>query len=980
MSVNQVVVIPDNYTEGKLYLTGGRLSVNTIFETLVIVGIACGLEMLLLPSFLGVFKIGLIVITAITLGYFTIAGVDGLTMSEFLLWFISYLNNRETLSFRAIKKRVRPEKKAQKKEKERKKGWLEKKIEQWEEKNPNHEKIEEDEDSENQKSTPFNIKKLSKELITLNDFSLPYTQKIVPIEEIKNGIIKTKDNRYVKILEIQPTSNYDMMSEQDSTLVLLGFQGLNRVGPVKMQWKIQPIKADNSQFITSLREKFNAQNEKNAMLNRLANELVDLVDYKAQVSSVEYKYYLIISYDSTLGVGNELKKNVYNVLQNYVDDIEAQVINMSCEIVKHENENLFLYDIFYKLFNRTSSVKEPLEDRYTRVVTDTIRAKGLQVTNSDEIPQCKPHNIVAPRGIDFRHLSYMVMDGMYYSFITFTNYPVRVRVGWLAEYINASYGFDYDIHIHREDPDKLVDKLNNRISTLQAGTNYMNENQKSTSQVLNSIDSAMYLKDCIEKYDMDVFYFTIIISCYAPTYAGMIANQRQMLKVLHRQGYEAKVVKYKIKETFLSTLPLNYCDKQIFKKYRRNVATDGLTSLYTMTTMSLKDYDGIYLGENLENRSPFFWDPFNTTKYTSSSGFILGMTGYGKSYTTMSMSLNMRLTGIQTFVIAPAKAHEYKPLCDAVGGQFITISGNAVNGKQTYLNIMEIRPTNMIDRNVVDDITVSMGTNACVSNKIQALLPFFKLMCPDIKQSQSSQLDSILMNIYRDYGITNDDPNSIYIDNDPQKPLKKMPVLGDVYEVLRNHEDPSMKAIAGSMTQFINGSMDFFNKQTNVSLDKKFCVIDISQISGDAFKFALYLAQDYVWSWIKEGTSTKKAIVFDEMWKMLEIPESFTLIREVYKTIRGYRGMALGVTQGMDDIINQEGGKEIVNNAAFRILHHLEHQALKTAEEVCMLNQEEVNFLEKADRGMALVSIKNEKYPIHIETTPTASKLFATGV
>ena len=140
------------------------------------------------------------------------------------------------------------------------------------------------------------------------------------------------------------------------------------------------------------------------------------------------------------------------------------------------------------------------------------------------------------------------------------------------------------------------------------------------------------------------------------------------------------------------------------------------------------------------------------------------------------------------------------------------------------------------------------------------------------------------------------------------------------------------------------------------------------------------MAQDYVWSWIKEGTSVKKAIVFDEMWKMLEIPESFTLIREVYKTIRGYRGMALGVTQGMDDIINQEGGKEIVNNAAFRILHHLEHQALKTAQEVCVLNQEEVNFLEKADRGMALVSIKNEKYPIHIETTPTASKLFATGV
>ena len=70
------------------------------------------------------------------------------------------------------------------------------------------------------------------------------------------------------------------------------------------------------------------------------------------------------------------------------------------------------------------------------------------------------------------------------------------------------------------------------------------------------------------------------------------------------------------------------------------------------------------------------------------------------------MALRMRRKNIQVFIIAPDKGHEFARACNNIGGEFIQISPSSSN----CINIMEIRPTDMATRDLLDGYT-SEGQN-----------------------------------------------------------------------------------------------------------------------------------------------------------------------------------------------------------------------------------------------------------------------------
>lgn len=51
-----------------------------------------------------------------------------------------------------------------------------------------------------------------------------------------------------------------------------------------------------------------------------------------------------------------------------------------------------------------------------------------------------------------------------------------------------------------------------------------------------------------------------------------------------------------------------------------------------------------------------------------------------------------------------------------------------------------------------------------------------------------------------------------------------MPVLGDVYNILK--ENPDTRRLANIMNRLVNGSASTFNQQTNVNLDNKYTVLE----------------------------------------------------------------------------------------------------------------------------------------------------------
>ena len=59
---------------------------------------------------------------------------------------------------------------------------------------------------------------------------------LLPIEKIENGILHTTDDRYIKILEIEPI-NFLLRSPREQRSVIYSFASLLKVSPVRLQFK-----------------------------------------------------------------------------------------------------------------------------------------------------------------------------------------------------------------------------------------------------------------------------------------------------------------------------------------------------------------------------------------------------------------------------------------------------------------------------------------------------------------------------------------------------------------------------------------------------------------------------------------------------------------------------------------------------------------------------------------------------------------------
>lgn len=129
-----------------------------------------------------------------------------------------------------------------------------------------------------------------------------------------------------------------------------------------------------------------------------------------------------------------------------------------------------------------------------------------------------------------------------------------------------------------------------------------------------------------------------------------------------------------------------------------------------------------------------------------------------------------------------------------------------------------------------------------------------------------------------------------------------MPTLKDLYNELLSKD--KTKDLALMIEKFAVGSLSTLGGSTNVDLDNKYIVIDISEMNEHLKALGMFIALDFVWDKAKESCIQKKVIFMDELWKLIgtagnRLAADYVL--EIFKVIRGYGGSAIAATQDISD-------------------------------------------------------------------------------
>lgn len=804
---------------------------------------------------------------------------------------------------------------------------------------------------------------------------LSFTQDFIPIKNLEHGIIETTDGRYIKILEIEPI-NFMLRSEEEQYEIICSFASWLKISPVHLQFKSITRKADSDKHIAMLRKEM--ATEESEQCKKLSEGYIRLIKDVGSREALTRRFFLIFRYEELRRNENSDYGQICSTLLTAEQNARAYFMQCGNNILQPKDPDEATAEILYMFFNRRSCVEEPFHSRVDRIVLDTMAAKN-KVIGIDPIPHIRMAHFIAPRGIDLTHRNYIIMDGLYYSFLYIkgNGYPNKVRAGWMSSLINAGEGIDVDVFLRRENRSKTIDKVAQRIRLNRTKLKSMQDTSTDYEELAGSIQAGYFIKQGIANYNEDLFYMSVFVTVSARTYEELMWRKQQMTDMLKSMDMYVSDCSFQQEDALRTVMPFLQISPKLEKKSKRNVLTSGAASTYMFTSFEMSDDTGVLLGINRHNNSLCIVDLFDTKKNKNANLNLLGTSGAGKTFTMQLLALRMRMRCIQCYIIAPIKGHEFRRACNRIGGQFIKIAP----GSPHCINIMEIRHTISPEMELIDELDYS-EMDSLLAQKIQQLMIFFSLLIPDMTNEEEQMLDEALIRTYGKFGITHDN-DSVYEDRNAVPPkMKTMPILGDLHEELQKNE--MTKRIAVIVSRFVTGSAQSFNQQTNVDLSNKYIVLDLSELKGKLLPVGMMIALDYVWDKIKSDRTKKKTIMIDEIWQLIgagsnRMAAEFCL--EIFKVIRGFGGAAISATQDLSDFFGLEDGRygrAIINNSKNKIILNLEPDEAEFVRDTLKLTKTEIRSITRFERGEALICSNNSKVPVIIKASKEEQEMITT--
>ena len=809
-------------------------------------------------------------------------------------------------------------------------------------------------------SPSVSSKKKKRKDMTLEDY--------LPIDKIANGIIYTTDHQYVKILEIEPI-NFLLRSAREQQGIIYSFISYLKISPVKLQIKMISKKADINKHLEQAA--LELSRETNPHCRELQKDYIQFVKKLSSREAVSRRFFLIFEYEP-FNVNRKVEeKEILAALETAAQTAKTFLYQCGNQVITHDNEDEFTTDVLYTLLNRTLCTEKPLQDRIADVL-----ARYMKEGRQEELDHIRINEFIAPESVDFRHSNYVRINGIYHAYLLVPSdgYKQKVAPGWLSLLINAGEGIDIDFYLHKQPKDKIQQRLGQQIRINRSKIKDASDTNADFDDLDSAIRSGYFLKAGLANNE-DFYYINLLITITASDLEELQWRIQEMKKLLISQDMDLHSCYFLQEQGFLSSLPLANLDKKLYELSKRNVLTTGAASCYPFTSYSICDDNGILFGVNKHNNSLVIADIFDSKQYKNSNICILGCSGAGKTFTMQTMALRMRRKGIQVFIIAPLKGHEFYRACKNVGGEFIQISP----ASQNCINVMEIRKVDNSVNELLDGPTLDASA---LASKIQRLHIFFSLLIPDMNHEEKQLLDEALIKTYARKGITH--KNESLIDPDHPNQYKEMPILEDVYNILM--ESPDTKRLAHILNRLVHGSASSFNQKTNVDLTNKYTVLDISELTGssDLLTVGMFVALDYVWDKAKENRTEEKAIFVDEVWQLIgassnRLAAEFVL--EIAKIIRAYSGAGIFATQDLNDFFALDDGKYgkgIINNCKTKIILNMEDEEAQRVKNILHLSETEVMNITHFQRGNGLISTNNNNITVEFKASTLEKELITT--
>lgn len=578
---------------------------------------------------------------------------------------------------------------------------------------------------------------------------------------------------------------------------------------------------------------------------------------------------------------------------------------------------------------------------------------------------------ISPTSFEFTK-KHFIIDDTYCRVMHLTNLPASLSDEFLHELCDNDFPLTTTINVEPVSQEKGLKIVKRQLSGIQKDKL---EAEKKASRdgyspevirhsIKDAFEQAEILYDDMLNKNQKMFFVTITCMVQGNSLEELDRNCKVVEGKARKYTCQMMTLSYQQEEGMKITLPFGYVSKEICVD--RALTTESTAVFIPFSNQELYQKGGYYYGLNQISRNLILVDRF---ALKTPSGFVLGKSGSGKSFSVKQSILNVMLHDSETNVLVIDPENEYGDFARAFGGTVLKISSSS----NVHINPMDMEENYGLDENDSFDLPIEVKKDKAIKKKAEYVMSIVERMISIdgdgdrsvITPTQKTIVDRCVYRCYKDF-----------LDHDFDQ--EYIPTLLDLQAELDKEKDsPEGKAVAEGVEYYTKGSMNLFSKKTNVDLNNRFVVFNIKDLGTQLQQIGSIVVFDFIWNRMvqNKNRNIKTCVYCDEIHVLFHSLYSANYLKQLYKRGRKYGLCITGITQNVEDLLKSEQARGMIGNSEFVMMLNQHSEDLDELKEMLNISDELSEYVKSAEVGSGLLYVGGITVPF-IDRFPVDSYLY----
>lgn len=431
--------------------------------------------------------------------------------------------------------------------------------------------------------------------------------------------------------------------------------------------------------------------------------------------------------------------------------------------------------------------------------------------------------------------------------------------------------------------------------------------------------------DDLSTRDQRMVYANVTLLHMADTLDQLNADTETLLS---KSLCDFSILRYQQEDGLNTALPYGLRSIDV----TRTLTTEAAASLMPFRVQEIQDMGGIYCGINAVSKNLLIC---NRKNLLNPHGFILGVSGSGKSFTMKEFITFIALATRDDIIIIDAE-REYGETSQALHGTVLELSPNSPH----HINPLEIARG------------YGMGENP-VAMKSELLMSICEQQMGEgqLGAFHKSIIDRCTASVYHEFiksgGKT------------------RQPTLSDWRNEIKRQPEREAQELALASELFVEGSLNMFAHETNVDMDNRLIVFDLYEMGEQLKPTALNVTMETIQNRVATNRLAGKYtwIFVDEVYLFFKYYYSAQFLYKAWKRFRKYGAALTAATQNVEECLRSETARLMFANSEFLVL--LNQAATDRAELAKLLNisENQMGYVTNVEAGHGLLRVAGSIVP-----------------